>query len=86
MHIIVPKGEGLMKKLLGAIAFIVIAVIMLSQGLRDKVQAVFAGNVGFDDLSRTIEVSISENPAVAMVFGMEPDGAVQVFGSQRVQE
>lgn len=75
-----------MKKFLWVSAAVLAAALVLSGNMREKVCATFGGNVGFDDLSRSIEVSISQNPVAAMVFGMQNDDAVQVFASDGVKK
>ena len=63
-----------MKKLICVLA-LAAAIYMFSEENKTV-----AANVGFDDLSRSIEVSISRNPVAAMVFGMDSGQAVEVFG------
>ncbi|MBE6688349.1 MAG: hypothetical protein E7588_03605 [Ruminococcaceae bacterium] len=75
-----------MKKIFLIITVLAAVVFMLQRGTRDKVIGVFRQNVGFDDLSRSIEVSISENPVAAMVFGMDTGGAVQVFAGAESEQ
>lgn len=75
-----------MKKLFFVLIAVAAAVLVMRSGARERVYAVFGGNVGFDDLSRAIEVSISQNPMAAMVFGMEQTRAVEVFYSGSVAE
>ena len=59
-------------------ALILIFIVFIQVGGREKVIEVFGGNVGFDSMSRAVEVAISRNPAAAMVFNMKDDG-VHVF-------
>ncbi len=68
-----------MKRFFCILAALLAAALFLSGDMREKALAVFNGNVGFDDFSRSIEVSIAQNPAAAMVFGIDDDMAVQVF-------
>ena len=68
-----------MKRIFCILAALLAAALFLSGNTREKARAVFNGNVGFDDFSRSIEVSIAQNPAAAMVFGIEDNKAVQVF-------
>ena len=68
-----------MKKIFLILTALATAVFLFQGGTRDKVISVFRQNVGFDDLSRSIEVSISRNPTAARVFGMDTGEAVQVF-------
>lgn len=75
-----------MKKLFFLLIAAAALVLIVRTGARERVHAVFGGNVGFDDLSRAIEVSISQNPTAAMVFGMQQEGAVEVFYAGSVRE
>ena len=75
-----------MKKLFFLFIALCVLVLVVRNGAREKVRAVFGGNVGFDDLSRAIEVSISQNPTAAMVFGIQDDSAVEVFSAGSVRE
>lgn len=73
-----------MKKLFLVPVLLAIFYFMFSND--SKVREIFNSNMGFDDLSRTIEVSISQNPAAAMVFGMDTQQATEVFNLQTVEE
>lgn len=75
-----------MKKILWVLAAMSAVALFLSGNMREKVCAAFGNNVGFDDFSRSIEVSISQNPVAAMVFGMQTDDAVAVFASDGVKK
>lgn len=73
-----------MKKIAGIICFGLLAVVGWQIISNTAENEHFKSNTGFDDLSRAIETAISQNPAAAMVFGMESPQAVEVF--ERVEQ
>lgn len=73
------KGGIGLKKICAFVTLFLTAALVLSASAKNGLRSAFCGNVGFDDLSRSLEVSISKNPVAAMVFGMNEGEATEVF-------